>query len=425
MPIPTKAVWLSWTERKYKHRSSELRKLDDAIGEFEVRPGRDTERNIQKAFMAWKRAKGPEWRNSERNQPPHYAFTELDRTLKKDLGLSAEEKSALEFWKAQRAQNIQRVFGNATVTLRIFDTFLAIKNAKRQLKQALEESSNAGSTLAGKAVDAAANAAFGQQIAEIRSALSELFGVVITDVLQFGKTVLAETGLSGLIAVAEEVATMLPLVSLAAGGISTLVQAGKAVKKAYEEYSFSRHSFAFEAGNVAAAFDAVSTLLARETANQATRAGIEAAALAANTALHAAKGAGAAFSPVVGAAKAAANAVRAITKFAIECRETLLARKALRDPSKLDLRVFKKCPLLGAYMLIGSDTSDLIALLFEEFGQDDWMTDVEKLVKKHIKPALDQCAALIQSSPFIIKGVPAHRKITGYDTMVARLGAMV
>ncbi|HUA58089.1 MAG TPA: hypothetical protein VML19_05000 [Verrucomicrobiae bacterium] len=424
MPIPTKTDWLSWTERKHKIRSMALRKVDDAIGAYGKSPGRQAELDIRKAFMAWKREKGPDWAKSERNQAPHFAITALDEALRKDLGMGPEELAALQVWKDERTKNIQRVFENATITLRLFNGLASVRQAKQDLEKAVRESKQAAGSAARGTAEMLAQKALGEQIAEVREALSDMFGVVITDVLQFGQTVLADTGLQGMLAVADQVANMLPLISVIAGGVKTLAAAGMAVKKGYDQWSFSRHEGAFESGNAAAAFDAVKTLLARETANQTAKAGIEATAFAANTALHAAKGVGAVLAPAVGAAKACANAARVITKFAIECRETLIARKELKNPDQLDLRVFNRCPLLGAYMLIGSDTSDLVALLFEEFGQDGWMDDVESLMKKHIKPALDQCESLIQSSPFIVTGVPAHRKITGTSTITSMLSSL-
>lgn len=416
-PIPTKAQWLEWTEVKYKIRSMALRKLDSAIGDYEKSASRANELAIRNAFMAWKREKGPDWAKNERNRYPYDAITNLDATLRRDLGLSEQEKQAIEFWKAKRAESIQRVFQNASITLRNFNGPMALLQCKRELAGTL--SATGGAVQGG--LQAAANAALGGQIAEIRAALSSMFGVQITDVTQLAHTLISEPGLSGMIEMADHVASLLPLISVIAGGVKTLGYAAKAVYAAYAQVSFSTHDSAFESGNPAAAFDAVQKLLARETANAAAKAGIEAVSFAANTALHAAKGVGSLLTPTVAAAKATANAVRVITHFAVGCRETLLAREALKHPEKLDLRIFDQCPLLGAYMLVGSDTSELVALLFEEFGQIGWREDVEALVKDHIGPALDRCQALIQSSPFIVTNIPAHRQITGNYTKLAML----
>jgi len=53
--------------------------------------------------------------------------------------------------------------------------------------------------------------------------------------------------------------------------------------------------------------------------------------------------------------------------------------------------------------------------------EKSWQSDIESLVKKHIGPAIDRCAALIQASPFIVTNIPAHRKITGNYTRLAAL----
>lgn len=40
---------------------------------------------------------------------------------------------------------------------------------------------------------------------------------------------------------------------------------------------------------------------------------------------------------------------------------------------------------------------------------DGWKAEIESLIKTHIHPVLEQCASLIQSSPFIIADIPLHR----------------
>lgn len=247
----------------------------------------------------------------------------------------------------------------------------------------------------------------------------------MNDVRSFLLNLLVENGMSGLLATAQHIADMLPFISLVSGGIKALVYGGIAVQKAYDQISFSRHGFAIEAGAPAAAFDAVQTLLARATANATTKATIEAATLGANAALHAAKGAGSVLAPVVKAMNATANAVRVITMFAIQIRETLIIRRLLKKPAELDLTIFTKAPLLGAYMLVGSNTSDLTALLFESFGQVNWQDEIQLLIKKHIHPVLDQCQSLIQSSPFIITNIPLHRAATGRSTIEALASAVM
>jgi hypothetical protein len=445
--IPTKEKWLASTALRGKIRSGALNKVDDAISNY-WKQGGDTSPNkkanvtaIRVALQGWKRHHGENWASSERNKPPGRAISALDAAVKDTTELTAEDKKAIAFIIENREQRIQQIFGRANINLRIFNALTQVKQAGEDLKTSVEQAykaKNGGSSGGGggtstaqtgaeklfvapaqqvkqavggaaTSLAAATGAAFTSQLAEIKAALSELFGEPVNDIKTFLAGILMESGISSAMTTVAHVADMLPVLSIISGGAKALAAAGKAVQAAYKEHKFSTHGFAIERGAPSAAFNAVQVLLARNTADAAAKAAIEGAAFAANTALHAAKGVGAVFAPAVKAASAAANAIRMITMFAIQIRETLIIRRLLKDPKNLDLAVFAKAPLLGAYMLVGSDTSDLVAMLYESFGADGWKAEIETLIKKHIHPVLDQCASLIQTSPFIITNIPLHR----------------
>lgn len=400
--IPNHATWMAQTELRMKPRSSELKKLDEAIKAHGLAKTPDKVKAVRLAFAAWKRAKGDAWKSSERNKAPNFPFTSLSKAVYVDLRLPPEEMAALKFWDDSRRQKLQTLFAGKQVKLRIVDSYAQLHLARKNLDAAVQGTKATG-----------ANAAKAALQPEVTKAVNEMFGTQIATLRDFAAQAVAETGTAAVLQAVDQVASMLPIISLVADGGKMLAYWGMAIYKGYNQYETSRHGFAIASGDPAAAFAAVQTLLARETANQVAKASITSAAFAANTALHAAKGAGAVLAPAVGAAKAAANAARVIAKFAIEFRETVMVNKLLKNPELLDLQAFKTCPLLGAYMLVCSDTSDLVAMLFDEFGQAGWMEDIESLLKKHIHPVQDRAADLVQSSPFVISGVPIHRPLRG------------
>ena len=108
-PIPTKAQWLEWTNAKHKIRSLTLRKLDNAIGEYEKSPTPANEIAVRDAFMAWKREKGPDWAKSERNRYPYDAIINPNATLFRDLGLTEKDKEQIAFWHTRRAEGPTRI----------------------------------------------------------------------------------------------------------------------------------------------------------------------------------------------------------------------------------------------------------------------------------------------------------------------------
>ena len=398
--IPTHATWMSQTELRMKPRSSELKKLDEAIKAHDLAKTPDKVKAVRQTLAAWKRAKGDGWKTSERNKAPNFPFTNLAKAVYVDLKLPPDEVAALKFWDDSRRRKLQTLFEGKRVVLRVVDSLAQLQMARRDLTEAVQ-----GAKATGKGTVKAALQP------EVTQAVNDMFGTQIATLKDFAAQAVAETGTAGIIQAIDHVASMLPIISLVADGGKMLSQWGMAIYKGYKQYETSTHGFAIASGDPAAGFAAVQTLLARDTANQVAKASITSAAFAANTALHAAKGAGAVLAPAVGAAKAAANATRVIAKFAIEFRETAMVNKVLKNPELLDLRAFKTCPLLGAYMLACSDTSDLVAMLFDEFGQAGWMEDIEPLIRKHIHPVQDRAADLVQSSPFVISGVPIHRPL--------------
>ncbi|HQT90073.1 MAG TPA: hypothetical protein PK677_16295 [Acidiphilium sp.] len=481
--LPSKAQWLADTEVKMRVRSLSLRALDSALGAYEANPSPTNRTAVRTAFQNWKRHVGANWIKSDRNRAPKFPITALDRALQADRKFTEVDEIGIREMIRSRERRIQEVFGNAQITLRMFQAKEQVSAAANELKMSVRRAhdeqnkhnnaqtnspltNNAGknnlgpgrsaqvnkmhanyagdklllaqaaqakrdamragtaTVAAGKSgADAAANAAFGSQIAEIRQALSNLFGEPVQAIEAFLTSLLAECGLSELASVAAHIADMLPFISLVSGGVKALIASGQAVYSAYQQAAFALHGFAIEAGAPAAAFKAVQTLLARQTKDAVAKLAIEGTTLAVNAALHGAKGAGSVLAPVVKSASATANAIRVITMFAIQIRETLIIRRLLKNPANLNLKMFGKAPLLGAYMLVGSNTSDLTALLFESFGHSGWQDEMEKLIKKEIHPVLDQCAKLIQSSPFIITGIPLHRATAGASTVEALLGA--
>lgn len=400
--IPFYATWLSETELRVRPRSAALKKLDAAIKAYEASKTPDRVKDVRVAFAGWKRANGDNWKASPRNKAPSFPFTNLAKAVYVDLKLPPDEVAALEFWDDARRRRLQTLFAGKKVQLRIVNSISQVAMAHRDVTQAVAGARQAGVGLVKTVTEP-----------EVVKAVNDMFGTQIATIRDFAAQAMAETGTAALAQTIEHVASMLPIISLVADGTKMLVQWGKAIYSGYQQYDAATHAFAIERGDAAAAFDAVRTLLARETTNQVAKASITSAAFGANVALHAAKGAGAVLAPAVGAAKAAANAARVIAKFAIEFRETVQVNKVLKNPENLDLRAFKICPLLGAYMLICSDTSDLVAMLFDEFGQSGWMDDMEGLIRKHIHPAQSHAADLVQSSPFMIADVPLHRPTHG------------
>lgn len=397
MGIPSLQQWLADTQLRTP-RSSEMKAIDKAIETYNK--GRTPENigRIRIALSKWIKSKGASWESSERNRPPRRPISALvDVTVALRARLPPDELASLKWMVDQQKTLLYRNFKDAKLALPGFNAAVDVGIAKDKIKAATSAARSAPGAMA-KAAAAS----------EIMQGVNQLFGSQIHDAAALATWVMAETGTQALQTVAQNVADMLPIISLVSGGVKVISQWGVAIYDAYKEVNVYTHRKAVAEGAPQVALEGLQTLLRRETASAAVKASITSAGFAANVALHAAKGAGAVFSPVVGAAQATAQAARVIAYFAMQVREAIIMHKALKKPDELGFETLHRAPLLGCYLLIGASDSELIAMTWDEFGQAGWMDEVTKLLKD-MKPLMNSAADVIQSAPFKLTGVPVRR----------------
>ncbi|HEU4628710.1 MAG TPA: hypothetical protein VFS08_03165 [Gemmatimonadaceae bacterium] len=109
-------------------------------------------------------------------------------------------------------------------------------------------------------------------------------------------------------------------------------------------------------------------------------------------------------SPIIGAANALLNFTHNVYLHHRDNKEMRRANVLLKAPGGVTLDVFDTSPILGCFLVGQVPTSDLLNLIGTRIGSGpNWMSDVEKLVKKHIHPLQYRAAKLIQSSRFYLK----------------------
>lgn len=441
--IPRSAEWLAATSVPHRVRSRVLGKLDQAIARHEKEPTPENVTRIRIALGAWIDTKGPAWEGNERNRTRAISQL-LDFVSQQKVALPPEERAALQFQIDAQKSLIYRNFAGARLVLRGFKPDAEVELARQNLYGAMRvldptlvpsggriTSAGAGrpkveqfdrAALAVRQVDRSIDKARREALAApsemahegTMAALSQLFGTEIRQAQDVALYVAQELGAGALVSTAQQVAEMLPVVSLVVGGVKSLYQWGDAVYKVYGEIDVATKAWALHPGAASAALGGMQRLLRRETNFAVGKASITSAGFAANVALHAAKGAGAAAAPAVGATVAAAQAARVVAMFAMQVREAVLMHKALKNPSKMNFKVFRKCPLLGCYLLVGASDSELLAILWDEFGQAGYMEEMGKLIKP-LKSLQETASDLIKASPFEIAGVPTRAR-TSYTT---------
>lgn len=399
MGIPTLQQWLADTALRTP-RSSEMKAVDKAIENYNKSRTPENIGLIRVALAKWIKSKGPAWENSERNRAPKKPISRLvEITVAMKAKLPPAERAALQVIVDNNKNVLYNTFKDARLDFPIFNGVMNAATADKSVKTAVAAAKSAPASIAKTVLGP-----------EMLKAINDLFGSDIQQVTELVAWITAEAGLQVLVETAKHVADMIPILSLVSGGVKVLSQWGMTIYSAYKEVNAYTHRKAVAEGAAQAAYEGLQAMLARARNNYAAKASITSAGFAANVGLHAAKGAGAVLAPVVGAVEASAQATRVLVMFAIQVREAIIIHKALKDPKSMTLETLSRAPLLGCYVLAGANTSELGAIMWDEFGQAGWMTEVEKMAKD-LHPLQTAAAGVIQGAPFKLAGIHEHRVI--------------
>lgn len=171
-------------------------------------------------------------------------------------------------------------------------------------------------------------------------------------------------------------------------------------------------------------------LLDRRANDGFTKGTVQAVESIVNTALIASGCAAVASSAVSLASKIAVLAV-VIRRRGIEYKEMKAGRTALASPKTLSPVVFGVCPLVGCYLLTGSDTSAIVlSCISTGTPTMGWMNQVEAN-KKFLDPILDKAKEFVTDSVWRIQGPNISSKAWTADSRpwverfwLSRMGAM-
>lgn len=179
------------------------------------------------------------------------------------------------------------------------------------------------------------------------------------------------------------------------------------------------------------ALQAVSALLDRRANDGFTKGTIQSVEAIVNAALIGTGYGGIATSAVSLASKIAVLSV-IIRRRGIEWREMKAGKQALATPKTLSPTVFSVCPLLGCYLLTGSDTSAIVLSCFASGRPPPkgWMDQVEAN-KRFLDPILNKAKSFIVDSVWVLDGPNLSTKGRTVDQRpwverfwIARFGAM-
>jgi len=162
-------------------------------------------------------------------------------------------------------------------------------------------------------------------------------------------------------------------------------------------------------GDPRAAADAIITLLERKLANDSVTAARNTAALASKIGgLFADFGTGT--TAAIGAVNAAASLAQQLAMLGLDYSDKKAGNDLLKQ-DKIDLNVFKACPILGCYIIVCSDTSNVLNFFVADIGLPNWMDRVEDMKKNSLDRLIKDANKFIVASRLHLEGAPTNKGI--------------
>ena len=111
----------------------------------------------------------------------------------------------------------------------------------------------------------------------------------------------------------------------------------------------------------------------------------------------------------IGLANAAASLGLQLFYLGLDIKDMQAGNARLANPASLDSTVFKKCPILGCYLLTCTDTSNIVNLLVDDIGGPGWMDRVELMKRTQLDPLLKIATSNIMSSRLQLDGLSTNK----------------
>ena len=201
------------------------------------------------------------------------------------------------------------------------------------------------------------------------------------------------------------IADMIPIVAQIKGGAEVLAGWGKVAYSYYSDRSARTHGIYFNTGDAAKAFNAVMTLMKRETKALAAAATTITAKFSADMA------SAGTLTPITGLTKTLADVAQKLFLLGLQWNEARAVNKILaNNDTPLGFEIFKTAPITGSYLVAHASLGDLLSMGRYLFGAPGWKEKVTQLDKKHIQPMRKVAKKQIDKSIFSIPNFP-HTKL--------------
>ncbi len=387
--------WIKDTHSLIRPRSNSLKELDNAVkarNEFAAK-------NALKNWINEQNAKKQDWQRSVRNEKG--AVKKLYDQLGVlgaapsigNSGAASADKEAKEFIKEQQKLATLNLF--AGKNLKFKDSFLGIVREKSTDERKKINKFPTAINMGIKSVPLAKD--IGMLARDLNNLITKLIEPVADTPF---KSQIIETVLGS--SVEEFAGSCAPFLGMTVSGAKA-VRAWMAVaQNVYDLDQMNASRTDIRMGDPTAALNAIRAIIDRELTSQKAQAGLRTAAFT-SKALFTFADFGTASTAAVGAAEAIAILLNMLAEVVRDAVEMKAGNKLIRE-NKIDLNLFRDCPILGCYYIVIQDHSTVMNFEIDNMGRANWQQEAERL-KYAIRPVIEKGTELIAKSRIKVDGM--------------------
>ena len=198
----------------------------------------------------------------------------------------------------------------------------------------------------------------------------------------------------------------IPCLGSMESGAKAIWYFGNAAERAWTSHKVEQNSTVIRAGDPRAACLAVMEIIDRARNENLVKGSINATHAVASAGMFFVDG-GAISGPAAAAAKSCANLCQSLYLWGRDIKEMIQGNKALGNPEDLTADVFKISPILGAYLMTESNTSDLISFMISDIGLPGWMSKIETVLPQ-LSYVQNEAGRLIRGSRLQLDGLQTN-----------------
>ncbi len=301
-------------------------------------------------------------------------------------GLSMGEFKAMAELARARRELLQETFGGCSLSISTLDHVKQSGNLIDAVKDVEKSLGKIGGPLAKAQAESLLKDLFNGDWTQYAPLLGPAFSQILKEVQCFISAV--------------------PCLGSIESGAQAVRYFGQAARRAWQEHQVKNKSAVVRSGDPLAACGAIREMLDRARNENLVKGSINAAHAATTAGMFFVDG-GAISGPVAGAAKTIANLCQSLYLWARDIHEMLDGNDALKNADKLNVDVFKDSPILGAYLLTESNTSDLLSFMIADIGLPGWMTKIEQ-IRPDLEYVQNHAGKLIRGSRLKLNGLSTN-----------------